>query len=405
MLRARRLATSTSTVILLGAVLLSATVWLYLALGHGRYWRLSERLDEARQPTALPAGTAPSVAIIVPARNEAQTIERTATALLHQAYSGSVRLFVVDDSSADDTGALVKKLAEQHLNLHLLTTTPLPPGWVGKMWAVNTGLEAVGLQSPLAEDVDYVLLTDADLELHPNTLAHLVARAQASGDDLVSLMVYLTHGGGWPRLLIPAFVYFFQMLYPFAWVNKRTARTAGAAGGCMLVRRCALERIEGVTGIRDRLIDDCALAAKLKANGSIWLGLATHSQSIRPYETLESVWNTVARSAFVQLNRSWLALLGTTAGLLILYVLPLVVLGLQLVGAITFCVWGTVAAGFALAIQAITFRPITRFYSQPPWMALGLPIAGALYLAMTWDSALRDLRGRGVSWRGRVHHE
>ncbi|MEM7254539.1 MAG: glycosyltransferase [Pseudomonadota bacterium] len=383
------------------SAVLSALIWLYLWRWHGRFWRLSECLDEAAHPPT-PSGPWPSISVVVPARNEASTIERTVAALIAQRYPGHLRIAVVDDASDDDTAARVESFIASgaadrhpHRELTLLRNEPLPVGWVGKMWAVETG---VAHATANAKRPDFLLLTDADLELHPNCVAHLVGIAHARQTALTSLMVYLTHGRGWPRLLIPAFVYFFKMLYPFSWVNDPARRTAAAAGGCMLVNTKALQQAGGIDAIRDELIDDCALAAALKPGRAIWLGEATHSCSIRPYESLGPVWQTVVRSAFVQLRYSWTLLILTTMGMWLLYLAPL--LAVSMLGSIA--AWVSLLGVATWAVQARTFSPMVRFYHQPRWLAALLPLAGAIYLVMTWHSALRHVTGRGVQWRGRV---
>jgi hopene-associated glycosyltransferase HpnB len=264
------------------------------------------------------------------------------------------------------------------------------------MWAVHTGIAEAARRWPGAE---YWLLTDADVEHTPGNLRRLVAKARAERLDLVSLMVRLHCERGWERLLVPAFVYFFQKLYPFPRINDPRSRTAGAAGGCMLVRADALARAGGIEAIRSEVIDDCALGKALKARGPIWVGLGPSEYSFRPYPHLADVWSMVARSAYTQLGYSPLRLAGAGLGLLLVYAgPPLLALGAPLHGSVA-------AAGTALAawsLMAWTFRPTLRDYGRSPWLALALPLAGALYLAMTLDSARRHHQGRGAEWKGRA---
>jgi hopene-associated glycosyltransferase HpnB len=372
---------------------LSLAAWIYLAVFHGRFWRADQRL---REPPAPPAW--PPVVAVVPARNEADVIAASIASLLDQDYPGPFRVVLVDDSSEDGTGDAARALAGRHANgarLCVVRGSPLPAGWAGKMWAVHNGIEEA---DRIDAEAPYLWLTDADIAHGPTVLRHLVAKAEAERLDLVSLMALLHCRRRWERLLIPAFVYFFQKLYPFPRVNDPADRTAGAAGGCMLVRRAALRAIGGIAAIRDAVIDDCALGRALKRNGPIWLGLAEDSRSIRPYEGLKDVWRMVARSAYDQLGYSPLALAGTVAGMALLYLVPPVV-------ALATPWHGSVAAGalagLAWLLMAWSFRPTLALYGRPAPAAL-LPVAGLLYSLMTLDSARAYYRGRGAYWKGRV---
>jgi hopene-associated glycosyltransferase HpnB len=264
------------------------------------------------------------------------------------------------------------------------------------MWALHSGLEAAQRDGRQPE---YWLLTDADVRHSPGNLRRLVAKAEAERRDLVSLMVHLHAERGWERLLIPAFVYFFQKLYPFRLVNNPRSRIAAAAGGCVLVRRTALVRAGGFEPLRGEIIDDCALGRAIKqSGGSIWLGLTRSECSIRPYGGLRGVWKMVARSAFTQLGHSWWLLAGTVAGLALLYLVPpLIVLTTSLHG-------DPVAASLSLAawlVMAATFVPVLTLYGRAPWWGLALPVAGALYTGMTLDSARRHRLSQGALWKGR----
>ncbi len=380
---------------LIAAGTASLLAWLCLTAFHGSFWRADQRLDgEAPTPAQWP-----SVAAVVPARNEADVIERCVGSLLDQDYPGPFAVVLVDDHSGDGTGELAERLAAGHprgARLTVVRAAELPPGWTGKMWAVHTGVEAAG---SVQDAPQYLLLTDADVAHGPGNLRRLVAKAEAEGLDLVSLMVRLHCRRGWERLLIPAFVYFFQQLYPFPRVNDPAARAAGAAGGCMLVRRHSLERAGGVEAIRGEVIDDCALARRIKGRGPIWLGLTESERSLRPYRGLADVWNMVARTAYTQLGHSPLLLAGTVAGLALVYLAPpALVLGWPLHGSAPSVLLGLAA----WLLMALTFVPTLRLYRRSLALAPALPFAALLYLGMTVDSARRHWLGKGARWKGRA---
>ncbi|MGE7436816.1 MULTISPECIES: glycosyltransferase [Kitasatospora] len=364
--------------------------WLYLAAGHGRFWRTDQRLPPRRPP-----GRRPEVAIVVPARDEAEVLPLSLPSLLAQKYPGRARVILVDDHSDDGTGALARHLAETGgLPLTVTTPPPLPSGWTGKLWALRHGVE-------LAGQVDYLLLTDADIAHGPDSVADLVAAAESNGLDLVSQMAGLRVATGWERLIVPAFVYFFAQLYPFRWSNRPGARTAAAAGGCSLVRREALERAGGIAAIRGAVIDDVSLARAVKSTGGrTWLGLADQVDSVRPYPRLAQLWRMVSRSAYTQLRHSPLLLAGTVAGLGLVYLLPPAAL---LTGLSTGRAGLAATGGAAWALMAGTFLPMLRYYRQPAWSALLLPFTALLYLMMTVDSAVQHWRGRGAAWKGRTY--
>ena len=378
--------------LLAGLGLASFVAWAWLVLGQGRFWLCDQRLDGSDpEPAAWPPVTA-----VVPARDEAAVIGRAVASLVTQDYPGTLRVIVADDESSDGTGDLARRAAEAAGRADRLTvvrTPPRPPGWVGKMWAVHTGVAAAGA------DPAWLLLTDADVEHGPRSLRRLVAAGEARGLHLVSHMVLLHCASFWERLLVPAFVYFFQQLYPFPWVNDPRSRVAGAAGGCMLVRRPSLEGAGGIAAIRGEVIDDCALGRRLKAQGPVFLGLTTTERSIRPYANLGEIWDMVARSAYTQLRHSPLLLAGTAFGLALLYVVPVaLVLGWPWHGDAT-----AAALGAAVwLLMAATWLPTLALYGRTPLLALALPAAGVLYAAMTLDSARRHRRGRGAVWKGRA---
>jgi hopene-associated glycosyltransferase HpnB len=368
--------------------LVTLIVWLVLWLRHGDFWKT----DVSPLP-ALPSDW-PSVVAVIPARNEAEGIGRAVGSLLTQDYKGSIRVVVVDDESTDGTATVAERTASAAHALDRLTIihgTPTPPGWTGKMWAVSQGLAKAGEIDPSAR---YVLLTDGDITHGARNVAHLVARAEAGALDLTSLMVRLRCEDFAERFLIPAFVFFFEMLYPFAWVNDTSKKTAGAAGGCMLVRRTALERIGGIAAIKGALIDDCALAIALKRNGPIWLGLTNDAHSLRVYGDIGEVWNMIARTAYTQLNYSPLLLAGTVLGLAVTFLAPplLFLFGGGAAGMLGLIAW---------IIQIGCYVPILRFYGLRLWWAPLLPVVATIYLSATLDSALRHMRGKGGAWKGR----
>ncbi len=302
-----------------GLALLSLAIWIYLVCFRGQFWRTDQRLP-AKTLTA--DSKLPSVCVIIPARNEADLLAVTLRSLLTQDYLGAINLFLVDDHSTDGTAEIARETAAtlgKADQLHILSAAPLPVGWTGKLWALDQGI-----QKAMTLEPDYFLLTDADIEHDRANLSQLIAKAVEDDRELVSLMVRLRCQSVWEKLLIPAFVFFFEKLYPFRWVNDPENTIAGAAGGCSLIRREALTRIGGIQAIRQALIDDCALADAIKSSGSkrIWLGLAELTRSLRPYDSLETIWTMVARTAFTQLNYSPLLLIGTMFGMSLIYLLP-----------------------------------------------------------------------------------
>lgn len=367
---------------------LAAAAWVWLLACHGRFWLTDQRLPPPVEPASWP-----SVAVVVPARDEASVLPASLPTLLAQRYPGRARVILVDDGSADGTAELARRLATEVGGIRLSTTCPgePPEGWTGKLWALAHGATE-------ATDVEYLLFTDADIAHGPGSLARLVAAA-TGGWDLVSLMATLRTRTGWERLLVPAFVYFFAMLYPFRWVNRPTARTAAAAGGCVLVRREMLARAGGLAAIRDALIDDVALARLVKrAGGRTWLGLAEEVRSVRPYPRLADLWHMVARSAYTQLRHSPPLLAGTALGLALVFIAPPAV---AVVGASTGQVPALLAGGAAWLAMSVSYVPMLRFYGRPLLTAPLLPVTALLYAAMTVDSARRHWIGRGATWKGR----
>ncbi len=372
----------------------SLAAWVWLLLGQGFFWRTDVRL-----PSRTPPGEWPSVAIVVPARDEAQVLPSSLPSLLAQDYPGRAEVFLVDDGSTDGTGALARSLADSRGGLPLTVDSPgePPPGWTGKLWAVRHGMALARART----DAEFLLLTDADIAHAPDSLRELVAAARSGGLDLVSQMARLRVASFWERLVVPAFVYFFSQLYPFRWVNRPGARTAAAAGGCVLLRREAAERAGVPDSIRQAVIDDVSLARAVKRSGGrIWLGLAERVDSVRPYPGLAPLWRMVSRSAYAQLRHNPLLLTGTAAGMAVLYLAPPVA---ALAGALAGDAVTLAAGAAAWAVMAGTYVPMLRYYRQSPALAPLLPFTGLLYLLMTVDSAVQHYRGRGAAWKGRTY--
>lgn len=379
-----------------GSALLSLCGWVYLLVERGGFWKGEQRLETLQIPDPAVSVDPPEVVAIIPARDEAATIERAVSSLLRQDYAGRFTVVVVDDHSVDGTAEAARQTGDCG-RVIVLSAMALPPGWTGKLWAVEQGVAWATRERP---DLRYLLITDADIDHHPQSLGRLVAVAGAHRLDLVSLMVRLHCGNAWERVLIPAFVFFFQKLYPFGWVNDRARRTAAAAGGCMLVRASALAAAGGIAPIRDRLIDDCALAERLKGNGAIWLGLTSGTRSVRAYRRLGEIWAMVARTAYTQLGHSFAALTGTVVGMIVLYVVPPMAVAYGLLVA---DVPALAAGAAAWATMTWMLRPTLTLYGLPAWRGMLLPVAAALFTMMTVDSARRHWLGRGGAWKGRTY--
>ena len=372
---------------------LSLLVWLYLLAFHHRFWRADQKLP----PETQRLETWPRVTAIVPARDEAGVIAQTLGALAAQDYPGPFSIIVVDDSSSDGTAAVAREVARtSSVALRVLAGKPLADGWTGKVWALNQGVAEAGREF---SDGGYLWFTDADVEHAPGTLARLVAKARSEGRDLVSLMVKLHCSGFWERHIVPAFVFFFQKLYPFPAINDPAKEVAAAAGGCVLIKRSALRRAGGLAAIRGALIDDCALARAVRdSGGALWLGLGEQSRSIRPYRTLGALWDMIARGAYTQLRHSPPLLLGALAAMALTYLAPPALsLGLAWHGDPVAAALGALAW---LVMTAI-YVPTLDYYRQPVWTALFLPLVAAIYMMMTADSALRHWRGHGGAWKKR----
>ncbi len=389
---------------------LSVIIWVVLLTARGRFWQINPLLELEEEKTDLPSF--PKICAIIPARNEADLLPATLTSLLSQDYPGKFEIFLVDDNSTDETRKTANLLRRSFANaiaaglqktpqLHVINGEPLPSGWSGKLWAMEQGIRQASELQP-----DYFLLTDADILHDTNNLNRLVTKAVRENLDLASIMVRLRCESFWEELLIPAFVFFFQKLYPFQWVNNPQKSTAAAAGGCILIRRQALERIGGIQCVRQALIDDCALAEKVKlgvgeiSSFPIWLGLSSLTKSLRSYDSLESIWDMVARTAFTQLNYSPFLLMGTLLGMFLVYLASPLGLILGLVTGNWF-VAGLGLLGWLL--MSLAYFPTINFYQCSPFFAFSLPIIGLLYTLMTLDSALRHWQGKGGAWKGRVY--
>lgn len=357
----------------------------------------------ATTPDAPGPGPFPPVWVLIPARDEAAVLPVSLPSVLGQDYSGPLAVILVDDGSTDGTADVAHRLAGGSAHaaprLTVRPGVPLAPGWTGKLWALEQGLREADRRG-LAEG-DWLLLTDADIVHPPGGVRRLVARAERDRRDLVSLMVALRCESSWERLLIPAFVFFFGLIYPFRWVNDDRRKTAGAAGGCILVRAGALRRAGGLAAIRGEIIDDCALARAVKSSGGrLWLGHGTDTRSVRAYDTLGEIWRMVSRTADTQLRHSLPLLAGTVLALGAFLVAPPL---LTIVGAITgkWLLAGTGAA--AWLAWALAYAPTVRRYGRPWGWAFTLPLAGLLYGLMTLDSARRHRLGRGGAWKGRTY--
>jgi len=376
---------------------LSLIIWLFLLVFWGRFWQASEILA----PKDNQLNSYPSVTIIIPARNEAEAIPTSLTSLLNQDYAGNFNIILVDDQSSDGTGKIAEEIAN---NLHktellkIIYGQSLPQGWSGKLWAMEQGINAA-LTQPSTPD--YFLFTDADIEHSQDNLRQLVTKAETEKLELVSLMVLLRKESFWEKFLIPAFVFFFAKLYPFPWVNNPEKKTAAAAGGCILISHKALKDIGGIEVVREALIDDCALAIAVKAKyPRIWLGLTQTTRSLRPYDSLATIWDMVARTAFTQLNYSIWLLIPTILGMALVYLVAPVSLLVGIIqGNIPLAITGLVT----WALMGYSYYPTLRLYGASWWWSWSLPGIAFLYSLMTVDSAWRYWQGKGGAWKGRVY--
>jgi hopene-associated glycosyltransferase HpnB len=375
---------------ILGIVTLA--IWLHLFFGRGWFWRVKNLVADADR--AKPQDVFPKIIAVVPARNEAETIGEVLTSLLKQDYPGAFSIVVVDDHSEDATAAIASRVSLEHgaeEKVRVVAASALPEGWTGKLWALNEGVVTTAAEAPA-----FYWFTDADITHAPGTLHRLVARAEQDNLGLGSFMVLLQSKTLPERALIPAFLYFFLMLYPPRWIADEDLSTAGAAGGCILLRREALERIGGLASIRGEVIDDCALARAVKESGGrVWMGLTRESASLRAYGTFGEIRDLIARTAFTQLRYSTLFLAGTLVGMFLTYVAPLLLLfshesTARLLGLL------------AWLLMTLSFLPTVRFYRLSPAWAPLLPLTALFYSYATWFSAARYWMGKGGLWKGRA---
>jgi hopene-associated glycosyltransferase HpnB len=374
---------------LFAAGILSLLIWIYLLFGRGGFWRIQHSSAQ------LPANEVPArIAVIIPARNEADVIGRAITSLLGQSGPNSIHIFLVDDSSTDGTAQAAREAAIAAGCAEMLTVIegrPLASGWSGKLWAVQQGIELARQMTP-----DFFLLTDADIEHAPDSLASLASIAHSGPCNLASYMVKLYCETPAEKLLIPAFVYFFFKLYPPAWIANPRNATAGAAGGCILIRPTALAEAGGIEAIRHEVIDDCALAARVKGNGGrLWLGASVTTRSIRPYGSFSEIGRMISRCAFNQLHHSTLLLFLSMIGMVFIYLLPpaLVLSGHHAPAALGAMAW---------LMMVLSYIPVLRLYRLSPVWALALPLAAIFYVGATFHSAWKYWTGRGGEWKGRV---
>jgi hopene-associated glycosyltransferase HpnB len=375
---------------LIAAGVLSLLIWVYLLLARGGFWRISP---------AAPVSDAQvnpfRIAVIIPARDEADVVGRAIRSLLQQSGLNKIHIFLVDDVSTDGTAQAAHAAAiavKQEQNLTVVPGSPLPPCWSGKLWAMQQGIEQAAKTVP-----DFFLFTDADIEHAPDSLATLVSIAQAGSYDMASFMVKLHCRSVAEKLLIPAFVYFFFKLYPPAWIDNPRRTEAGAAGGCILILPAALEKAGGMAAIRQEVIDDCSLAKQVKSNGGrLWLGASTTTRSIRPYEGFSGIGRMISRSAFNQLLHSSFLLALSIVGMAVTYLLP---------PALVFAVHRIAPAalgGTAWLLMVISYWPVLRLYRLNPLWALALPVAAVFYVGATFHSAWKYWTGRGGEWKGRI---
>ncbi|MCC0175970.1 glycosyltransferase [Waterburya agarophytonicola K14] len=376
---------------------LSLFIWLFLILFWGDFWLCDRYIDRHNNELK----SYPTVWIIVPARDEAEVIKDSLTSLLNQKYPGNFAIALVDDNSSDRTAEIALSTTNKFNKTEqfkIISGKALKQGWKGKLWAMQQGIDYAQKQTPLP---DYFLFTDADIYHDPDNLENLVTKAETENLDLVSLMVLLRCQSFWEKQLIPAFVFFFQKLYPFSWVNNPQKAIAAAAGGCILISSQALEEIGGIAAIKDALIDDCSLAKAVKSKDkNIWLGLTKTTISLRSYNHLKTIWDTISRTAFTQLNYSWLLLIGTLIGMCLVYLIA----PIGLIISIQRQNW--LLMGMAITtwcLMAIAYTPTIKLYNLSILRVFSLPAIAFLYTLMTIDSAIKYYQGKGGAWKGRTY--
>ena len=383
---------------ILGLTGLSLIIWLYLTFGHHGFWRRREFLPTN---TTSNVESWPSIISLTPARNEAELIAKSFSSILEQSYQGSFESILIDDSSEDDTSAIAKdisKVSSRSEMVHIIQAEKLPQGWSGKLWALQSGHDYTDKMKSVP---DYYWLSDADISHEPETLTRLVQWAQKQDIALVSLMVTLNCKGFWERLIIPAFIYYFQLLYPFHAVNNVKRSEAGAAGGCILISRAAVQSIGGFHAIKDKLIDDCSLAQAVKAKGhKIWLGHGTESLSLRNSARFSQLCKMVARTAFVQLSHSYIWLLLAVLSMFLIYILPV----LSFVYGIAHQQWLLVIiAASTWSLMAYTYWPTIRAYKLKGFETFLMPFTASLFMGMTLYSSWLHFRGLHAGWHNRSY--
>jgi hopene-associated glycosyltransferase HpnB len=361
---------------------IGAFIWLAILLLPWRPWDSREVMDAS---PASPEADLSDVTVLIPSRDEAEVIGATLAGLKNQGHG--LATVVIDDRSTDGTVSAARTSGIR--NLRIVSGEPLPADWSGKLWALEQGFRHVN--TPLT------LLLDADIELRPGVIRALRQKLKENHLQLVSVMAHMRMVTFWERLLMPAFVYFFKMLYPFRLSNSGFTRVAAAAGGCILLETRLVKEVGGFTAIRNELIDDCALARRVKSLGyRTWIGLTHSVRSLRSYEGLSGIWNMVARTAFCQLRYSVMLLVGTTIIMLLAFWLPVAGLLFPAAGA-------KIISACALGASVVTYLPTLKFYGRSGGWALTLSFIAALYLAMTWSSAVRYWVGSGSPWKGRFY--
>lgn len=381
---------------LFGLAVLSALIWFGLIFFHGWFWQAGPILRPEPLGTS-PADIMPDVTVVIPARDEAESIEVALSSLLTQDYAGRLSLILVNDRSEDGTGALARALPDPKGRLTVLDGADPESGWSGKLWAVAQGVAEARRQQDA--NSGYILLTDADIVHAPEHISTLVAKAQTDRLHMVSEMVELQCESLAERALVPAFVFFFALLYPFAQVNNPKSRTAGAAGGTILIRRDMLAEIGWIDALKGALIDDCTLATCVKqAGGRLYLGHSCLARSIRPYPHAVDVWRMIARTAFVQLRYSPLFLVLTVLAMGVVWIAPglIALFGHGLTRWIGLGTW---------LVSTGSFVPTLRRFRLSPLWALTLPFVAIFYTAATIGSAVNHYRGRGVVWKNRAYTE
>ena len=377
--------------LLVVVAVLALAIWVYLIAGRGGFWRTS-KFDDLAPAAGLTVW--PTIAVVVPARDEASGVADCVKSILGQPYPGELSMILIDDQSKDGTAQIASDAAASigaSERLTVLSGRPLPSGWTGKLWAVKQGLSLVESR-PVPPD--YVLLTDADIVYSGDVVMRLVARAQSEDLAMTSVMATLRCESFAEKYLIPAFIFFFNMLYPFSWVRDRNSSTAAAAGGCILARWDALRNSGGIDAIRGSLIDDCALGARLKTQGRVWLGFSQNVRSVRASETVAEVGRMISRSAYAQLHYSFALLVGVTAAMSIVFLAPVVitVFGHDVSRECAVAAW---------LLMALAFQPTLRYYRQSALWGPALPAIALAYMVFTINSAVQHFQGRGGMWKGR----